>query len=81
MEPQQVNDHETVNPMPRIAPEHTPPKPKDSLFNTLPTYFPVSSDYAEKNLGHLIASHKMLAKARGSGKPTYKNPYKEKLVL
>ena len=81
MEPQQVNDHETVNPMPRIPPEHTPPKPKDSLFNTLPTYFPVGS---EKNLGHLIASHKMLAEARGSGKPraeTYKNPYKEKLVL
>ena len=80
MEPQQVNDHETVNPMPRIPPEHTPPKPKDSLFNTLPTYFPVDS---KKNLGHLIASHKMLAESRGSGKPRVetKNPYKEKLVL
>ena len=81
MEPQQVNDHETVTPMPSIPPEPTPPKPKDSLFNTLPTYFPVSSDYAEKSLGHLIASHKMLAKARVSRKPTYKNPYNEKLVL
>jgi hypothetical protein len=83
MEPPQMNDHETLNPMPSIPPEPTPSKPRDSLFNTLPTYFPPSTDYAEKNLGHLIASHKMLAGARGSRKPrpeTYKNPYKEKLA-
>jgi len=49
---------------------------RDSLFNTLPTYFP-STDCAEKNLGHLIDSHKMLSAVARAKAP--KNPYEENL--
>jgi hypothetical protein len=72
MEPPQVN-------IPSIPPESSPLRPKDTLFNTLPMYFPPSTEYAKKNLGHMIQSHKMLAEIRGSEK--YKNPYEEKFVL
>ncbi|KAL7542362.1 hypothetical protein ACHAXR_012097 [Thalassiosira sp. AJA248-18] len=56
----------------------TPLKPKDTLFNTLPTYFP-SCD-SQKKLGHMIDSQKMLAEAKGSPRiETSKNPYEEDL--
>jgi len=53
-------------------------KPKDTLFNTLPTYF--QTDCASKKLGHLIDSQQMLAKAKDWEMPHIeqsKNPYEE----
>lgn len=47
--------------------------------DTLPAFF-LNSDYAKIHLGHLIASQKMLARARESERPRAKrNPYEEDL--
>lgn len=57
-----------------------PAQPKDSLLNTLPTYFP-STDCAEKNLGHMIDLQMMMKAATEKAQIEIKNPYEEDLVL
>ena len=74
-----------IEPVPEIQPEYNPPTliDRDLEDARRKTYFPPSTDYAKKNLEHMIASHKMLSgAAKGPGMlqaESKKNPYAENL--
>jgi hypothetical protein len=73
-----------IEPVPEIQPENNLPTliHRDLEDARRKTYFPPSTDYAKKNLEHMIASHKMLSDAaKGPGKIQAEstNPYAENL--
>ena len=72
--------HQTANS--EASKTTTPLQPKDTLFNTMNTYFPdTNTETAKTNLEFLVDSHKKMVK-RDSEPPLAtktSNPYSEKL--
>ena len=58
----------------------TPLQPKDTLFNTMKTYFPdTNTETAKTNLEFLVDSHKKMTKRDSEQRTEPPNPYSEKL--